>query len=168
MATVGLATQCQPPQQQESTTDQTETQTGEPAGAPTADTELYAVLEPAEESFSLQQDSLMIGFTVVNPTADTLKFTVYHTPFEGFISKFLTVTDSTGQEVRYQGAMAKRVTPPPAETYRAVAPGQREHITFDLRKGYAIEQPGAYTLQYNGERISGVANGEPVTITVGE
>ena len=168
MATVGLTTQCQPPQQQESTTGQTETQAGETTGTPTADTALYAVLEPVEDSFSLQQDSLIIGFTVVNPTADTLQFTVYHTPFEGFISKFLTVTDSAGQEVNYQGAMAKRVMPPPAESYRTVAPGQSEHTTFDLRKGYAIEQPGTYTIQYNSERISGIANGRPVTITVVE
>ena len=167
MATVGLTVQCQQPQQQGSETEQTETQTGELTETPAADTTLYAVLEPVG-ALSLQQDSLMIGFTVVNPTADTLEFTVYHTPFEGFISKFLTVTDSAGQEVNYQGAMAKRVTPPPADTYRTVAPGQREQVTFDLRKGYAIEQPGTYTLQYNSERISGIANGEPLTITVVE
>ena len=168
MATVGLTTQCQSPQQQTSATDETEEQAAGATVHVAADTTLYAVLEPVGSTLSLQQDSLMITFTVVNPTSDTLKFTTYHTPFEGMISKFLTVTDSAGQEVKYQGAMAKRVMPPPAETYRTVATGQREHTTFDLRKGYAIEQPGSYTLQYNGEQISGIANGEPVTITVGE
>lgn len=38
------------------------------------------------------------------------------------MSKFLTVTDSEGNEVRYIGPMAKRLMPPPADTYRTVAP----------------------------------------------
>ena len=168
MAAVGLTVQCQSPQQQNSAAEETGTPNKELTGSLTADTALYALMEPVGNTFSLQHDSLIIGFTVVNPTSDTLKFTTYHTPFEGFISKFLTVTDSIGQEVSYQGPMAKRVMPPPAETYHTVAPGQREHTTFDLRKGYAIEQPGEYTLQYNSENISGIANGEPLTITVVE
>ena len=128
-------------------------------------TALYATLESIADTLHLQ-DSLMIRFTVTNPTNDTLQFTQYHTPFEGFISNFLTVTDSQGSEISYIGPMAKRVMPPPADTYHTLTPKQSEQVTFDLKKGYKIENPGTYTLQYNAENISGVANGEPLTITV--
>ena len=160
---IGLMTQCQQPTQTGSaTTEPVEQMESDPA----TPTTLYAVLE-ADSALRLQ-DSLMIGFKVVNPTTDTLQFTVYHTPFEGFISKFLTVTDGEGKEVDYIGAMAKRVMPPPADSYHTLAPGQDESVMFDLKKGYKIENAGTYTLQYNSERINDIANGEPITITVVE
>ena len=169
---IGLTTQCQQPKQGEAAT------AGETVENPTdeattidspavTDTALYASLEPATATLSLQ-DSLPIRFTVTNPTADSLKFTAYHTPFEGLISKFLTVTDSEGQEISYQGPMAKRVMPPPADSYHTVAPGASESVTFDLKRAYKIEKAGTYTLQYNAEAISGVKNGEALTVTVSE
>lgn len=170
LSIIGLTTQCQQPQ---SNTDQSATTSAVDSTATTeqvqavSDTALYAQLEPAAATLSLQ-DSLPIRFTVVNPTADSLKFTAYHTPFEGLISKFLTVTDSEGQEVQYQGPMVKRVTPAPADTYHTVAPNASESTTFDLKKAYKIEAAGTYTLQYNAEAISGVKNGEAITITVAE
>ena len=130
-----------------------------------ADTALVASLQAVSEAPSLK-DSLIIRFTVTNPTPDSLKFTTYHTPFEGLISKFLTVKDSAGKEVSYQGPMAKRVMPPPAETYRTLGPGESKGTTFDLKKCYKIDHPGTYTLQYNAERISGIGNGQALTITV--
>ena len=132
-----------------------------------ADTSLYASLVCKTTTPNLK-DSLIITFTVNNPTQDTLKFTTYHTPFEGFISKFLTVKDSEGNEAQYQGPMAKRVMPPPAETFHSVAPGQTESVDFNLKKGYKIEKSGTYTIQYNSELISGIANGDPITIDIAE
>ena len=126
---------------------------------------LYASLQ-SEDSYTLN-GPIMVGFTVTNPTDDTLKFTQYHTPFEGMMSKFLTVKDSAGEEVSYIGAMARRIVPPPANTYHSIAPGQTKSVTFDLKKGYKLEKTGAYTLQYQGDNISGVASGEPITILVG-
>lgn len=159
---VALTTQCNPSKQTESSANES---TPEMQANVTKDTALYATLESLDDTLSLQ-DSLMIRFTVTNPTKDSLQYTQYHTPFEGIISKFLTVTDSSGTEIDYLGPMAKRVMPPPTETYHTVAPGQRESITFDLKKGYKITQTGTYTLQYNAEKISGIANGEAITITV--
>lgn len=162
---LGLATECQSTQQTDQGADSTSSTaaTAEPAN----DSSLYASLQLVREAPSIN-DSILIRFTVHNPTQDSLKFTSYHTPFEGFISKFLTVKDSNGNEVAYIGPMAKRIMPPPAATYHSLASGQNEEVVFDLKRGYKIETPGAYTLQYNAENISGIANGDPIQITVTE
>ncbi|WP_134089974.1 hypothetical protein [Olivibacter sp. XZL3] len=130
------------------------------------DTALIAVLET--DSVIHLSDSLPMVFKVYNPTNDTLRFTQYHTPFEGFISDFLTITDSEGGEVPYQGAMAKRVMPPPAETYCTVAPSQADSVRFSIMKGYSLSKPGTYTIRYNGGNISNIANGKPVIVRVVE
>lgn len=137
------------------------------ADKPVSDTSLYAILE-CETATPRLKDSLIINFTVTNPTEDTLKFTVYHTPFEGMISKFLTVKDASGNEATYLGPMAKRMMPPPVETYHTLASGQSESVRFDLKKGYKIEKAGIYTIQYNGELISGVANGQPIKVDIAD
>lgn len=159
---VGFTTKCHPTQHSKSAgsadmVNKEQTQK--------ADSTLYAILESQNDTPSLR-DSLMIRFTVTNPTKDSLRFTTYHTPFEGFISKFLTVTDSKGKQIDYIGPMAKRVMPPPESTYHTLDAGQSEKVLFDLKKGYKIEHPGVYTLKYNGENISGIANGAAITITV--
>lgn len=163
-AIIGLTTKCQQPRQTGSSASGTETNMN---NDPLQDTAIYAILKNINDTPNLS-DSLMIRFTAVNPTKDTLKFTQYHTPFEGIISKFLTVTDSNGKEIDYMGPMAKRIMPPPADTYHTLAPGQSESVDFDLKKCYKIEKPGTYTLEYNGENISGIANGKAITITVAE
>lgn len=129
-----------------------------------ADTSLIAVLR-ADQNARVK-DSISILFKVVNRTSDTLQYTRYHTPFEGIISNFLTVTDTQGNEVRYKGPMAKRIMPPPADTYRRLAPGAEDSIRFDLKKAYHIDSAGTYILQYNSELVSGIANGQPIQITV--
>ena len=131
------------------------------------DTALFASLEVGSETLRLQ-DSLPINFKVTNPSVSTLKFTTYHTPFEGLKSKFLIVKDSDGNEVPYQGPMVKRVMPPPADTYRELKAGDSQSVTFDLKKVYKIEKAGTYTLQYNAEAISGVKNGQGLTINIVE
>lgn len=128
------------------------------------DTTLFVSLA-SEETYALH-GAIPIKFTVTNPTKDTLKFTQYHTPFEGMMSKFLTVKDRAENEVSYIGAMARRVMPPPAETYHTVAPGGTKSVSFDLKNGYKIEKAGVYTLHYVGGNISGIASGKPIVITV--
>lgn len=130
------------------------------------DTSLVAILQM--DSTARLSDSLSILFSVLNPTKDTIRFTQYHTPFEGFINNFLTITDSEGKEIPYIGAMAKRMMPPPEESYCAVAPGTQDSVRFSLKKGYRIEKPGTYTIQYNGGNVSGMANGEAIRIQVTE
>lgn len=164
IGTLGLNTQCHQPTPKAPAANEPVKNT---ENRLPADSSLYASLESVDDTPNLQ-GNLMVRFTVNNPTKDTLRFTAYHTPFEGFISKFLTVTDIEGKEVSYHGPMVKRVMPPPADTYHTLAPGQTESVTFDLQKGYKIANAGTYTLQYNGERISGIANGSPITIVIAE
>lgn len=162
---LGLTTQCQQTGKQEAADEHASMEQVE---TPVLHTDsLVAVLQSVEDPQSLK-DSIGITFTVSNLSADTLKFTQYHTPFEGFISNFIALTDSTGTAVRYIGAMAKRVSPPPAESFHSVAPGAEKSISFDLKKGYAIESPGTYTLQYIGSRVSGIASGEAIQIHIVE
>ena len=167
VAIIGLATSCQGSADSQESNQDTTAQAANQAATPAADTSLVAALEVVSPSPSLN-DSIIIKFTVNNPTQDTLKFTTYHTPFEGLISKFLDVKDSEGTEVSYQGPMAKRRMPPPAETYHSVAPGGSESVDFDLKRAYKIDKPGTYTLQYNAQAISGVANGEAITVSIAE
>ncbi|PRD57019.1 hypothetical protein [Sphingobacterium gobiense] len=153
LAILALTTQCRPLQNVANNNNKVQN-----------DSTLYAVLA-GEEKYTLH-GVIPIKFSVTNPTDDTLKFTQYHTPFEGMMSKFLTITDSAGNDIQYIGAMTRRVMPPPAETYHAVAPGETKSVTFDLNQVYKIEKAGPYTLQYAGGNISGVASGEPIVITV--
>ena len=129
-----------------------------------SDTSLYVTLE-TKDQYKLS-DSILIDFVVHNPTKDTLKFTQYHTPFEGVISKFVDVIGADSVEVDYIGAMARRIMPPPADTYHAVAPNESKRISFDLKKGYKIDKVGTYSIQYNSERISGITPSKAVEITV--
>lgn len=153
LAILGLTTQCKSIRNTTNYSDKAQN-----------DSTLYASLA-GEENYTLH-GAIMIKFTVTNPTDDTLKFTQYHTPFEGMMSKFLTVKDSAGNEINYIGAMTRRVMPPPADTYHTVAPGETKSVSFDLKKGYKIEKAGQYTMQYEDENISGVANGKPIVITI--
>jgi len=132
--------------------------------AVTTDTALVASMR-ANQDYRLQ-DSVSILFIVSNPTPDTLRFTQYHTPFEGFMSNFLTITDASGAEVPYIGAMTRRIMPPPEETYHTLAPGAQDSVRFDLSKGYRFEKPGTYTLRYNSGTISGIAKTEAMDIVL--
>lgn len=102
-------------------------------------------------------DSVKLKFTVYNPTDSVQQFCKWHTPFEPLISKYLDVKDANGEEANYQGAMAKRMMPPPASSYQKVNPGDSLSIEVDLLKGYAVKKPGKYAITYNGEGMSGLA-----------
>lgn len=97
-----------------------------------------------------------LTFTVHNPTDSTLKFCKWHTPFEPLISKYLRIENEQGEEAAYMGPMAKRVMPPPAESYVSVNAKDSLTATVNLTKGYQIDSPGRYTVVYTGENISGI------------
>jgi len=101
-------------------------------------------------------DSVKLKFTVYN-TADTAQhFCKWHTPFEPLISKYLDIKDDKGEEASYKGAMAKRVMPPPADSYVKVNPGDSLSVDVDVLKGYAISKPGKYSISYNAQGMSGL------------
>ncbi|KGE13476.1 hypothetical protein [Sphingobacterium deserti] len=128
------------------------------------DTALVATIQ-ANPDYRLQ-DSISVLFIVSNPTPDTLRFTQYHTPFEGFMSNFLTITDASGAEVPYIGAMTRRIMPPPEETYHTLAPRAQDSVRFALSKGYHFEKPGTYSLLYNSGTISGISQTEATEIVL--
>ncbi|WP_339881224.1 hypothetical protein [uncultured Algoriphagus sp.] len=126
------------------------------------DSTLFAILEM--ENTYKSTDSLKMKFTVFNPTTDSLSFTKYHTPFEGFMNNFLTIIDNDGKEIAYQGAMAKRIMPPVKESYIVVAPNSGVSTTIDISKAYALTKSGTYTITYTGGNVSGMDNGKPIQI----
>lgn len=102
-------------------------------------------------------DSVMMTFTVYNNTTKDQTFCKWHTPFEPPMSMYLDVVDEKGNQAQYLGIMAKRVMPPPADTYLTVKAGDRLTASVDLRKSYSFDQPGKYSLKYNSEGISGLS-----------
>jgi len=107
---------------------------------------------------------VILTFTVENPSDTALAFCKWHTAFEeAFTASWLEITDSKGQQVQYKGVMAKRIMPPPAETYIVVpAKGSVTH-EIDLRKGYDLAKPGKYKAVYQGQGVSNLNNVKDVT-----
>ncbi len=101
-------------------------------------------------------ESLELTFTVYNSADSIQKFCKWHTPFEPFISKYLEIRSDSGEEVDYKGAMAKRIMPPPAESYIAVNPKDSISTRVDILKGYQINKPAKYTIIYTGQNMSGL------------
>jgi hypothetical protein len=108
-------------------------------------------------------DSILLKFTVKNNSADTARFCKWHTPFEPLMSKYLDIKDENGNEVSYKGAMAKRIMPPPANSYITLKAKDSLSVTADLLKAYAIDKPAKYTLTYNSTGISGLKVKKSVT-----
>ena len=119
-----------------------------------ADTALITKLSiPASVSVGAPVE---MTFTVYNPT-DTIKtFCKWHTPFEPLMSKYLTVKDANGQEADYKGAMAKRIMPPPADSYLKVNAKDSLSANVDVLKGYNIQNAGKYVITYEGQNMSGL------------
>lgn len=97
-----------------------------------------------------------IKFTVYNHADTAAKFCKWHTPFEKLMSKYVDVTMEDGSEPNYQGAMAKRMMPPPADSYIALKPGDSTSVDFNLADAFLLDKPGRYTIKYNATNISGI------------
>ena len=108
------------------------------------------------------KDTVKVGelvelkFTVYNNADSAQVFCKWHSPFEPFISKYLDIKSDTGEEVDYKGAMAKRIMPPPADSYISVKAKDSVSTTVDLLKGYEISKPARYTVIYVGQNMSGL------------
>lgn len=106
-----------------------------------------------------------LKFTVYNHSDSTLSFCKWHTPFERLMSKYLDVVDETGKEAEYKGPMAKRIMPPPADSYIQVKPGDSISVSTNLKDAYAIEKPGKYSVKYNSSEISGLIVKDSLSFT---
>ena len=97
-----------------------------------------------------------LRFTVYNKSGQPQKFCKWHTPFEPPMSKYLDVRHELGAEAEYKGAMAKRIMPPPADSYIEVKAGDSLSVTVDLNKSYQLTTPGKYSVKYNSSPVSGI------------
>jgi hypothetical protein len=111
---------------------------------------------------------VMVTFTVHNTSSKELKFLRWHTPFEGFKNSIFDIKNSKGEEVRYKGIMAKRIMPPPADAYMAVAAGKTVTGSIDLLTAYDLTAPGKYTIVYQSSGISGLEKVNEATFTITE
>ncbi|WP_285055401.1 protease [Pedobacter ginsengisoli] len=128
------------------------------------DTSLTAILRAGAEA--KLTDSVKVGFIVYNHTDSVRRFCKWHTPFEPLMSKYLDVIAADGTEAQYQGPMAKRMMPPPADSYISVQPGDSLAVQVNVSKGYQITKPGKYIIKYNGSGLSGITVKDSVTIDV--
>lgn len=112
-------------------------------------------------------DPINIKFTVYNNADTASKFCKWHTPFERLMSKYLDVTATDGSEADYKGPMAKRIMPPPADSYTSLKPGDSTSVDFNLLDAYSISKVGTYTIKYNSSAISGIVVKDSIQITIG-
>jgi CRISPR/Cas system-associated protein Csx1 len=122
----------------------------------TAATQKTLIAEMTMKDTIKSGDSILLKFTVKNNKVDTVRFCKWHTPFEPLMSKYLDITDENGNEVNYKGAMAKRIMPPPADSYITLKANDSLSVNADLLKAYAIDKPAKYTITYNSTGISGL------------
>ena len=97
--------------------------------------ETYPVGEPVHLKFELD-----------NQTDRTLYVLTWYTPLEGMAGEIFQVTRN-GQELSYQGMLAKRGDPS-REEYIAIEPGETASAQVDLRPGYDLSAPGSYQVQF--------------------
>jgi len=107
-----------------------------------------------------------VTFSVYNNTDSVVKFCKWHTPFERLMSKYLDVALEDHTNVDYSGPMAKRVMPPPADSYVSLKKGDSTSTSFNLADAYPISKPGVYTIKYNSSAISGIVVADSLKINV--
>ena len=101
-------------------------------------------------------DPLVVKFTLRNTSAVPVTVLKWHTPLDGFTGDLFEVTQE-GAPVRYIGAIVKRAEPQP-EDYVTLEPGAEVSADVDLAEGYAIADPGRYTVAYRlslGDALTG-------------
>ena len=145
--------------EQSTTTDSTTV-----APASQADTALTAKLAVPQNV--VEASPIELTFTVYNKTDSARTFCKWHTPFEPLMSKYLDITNVNGEEANYQGPMAKRMMPPPADSYMILKPGDSVSVKTDLRQAYNIKGTGKFVVKYNSENISGLKVTDSLVFTI--
>ncbi|WP_421944180.1 protease [Pedobacter sp.] len=112
-----------------------------------------------------QGSPVKLKFTVLNNSDSAKSFCKWHTPFEPFISKYLDITDANGVDVAYKGAMAKRIMPPPADSYISVKSKDSVSAEVDLLQAYDLKPSNKYTLSYNGSGMSGISAANKISFS---
>jgi len=115
---------------------------------------LYAVL--GIKDVIKTGEKVVLKFAVHNDRSTEKSFCKWHTPFEPLMSKYLDIKDENGNDALYKGPMAKRIMPPPADSYLVVKPKDIRSSEIDLLKAYELEAGKKYTVSYNSSAISGI------------
>lgn len=136
------------------------------AAKPAAEKEFFARMRIDEEI--KEGGAVKLKFTVYNQTDSVKQFCKWHTPFEPLMSKYLDVKDENGTEVGYQGPMAKRIMPPPADSYLKLNPGDSLSVDVDVLKAYPIKKAGKYSIVYTGQNMSGLVVKDSVVFEYGK
>lgn len=103
---------------------------------------------------TIKAGDAQLKFTVYNEADSAQQFCKWHTPFEPLLSKYLEIKDDSGEEATYLGAMARRVMPPPADSYIKVNAHDSLSTNINLLKAYRITKPAKYTITYVGQNMS--------------
>ncbi|OAQ42254.1 hypothetical protein A5893_03845 [Pedobacter psychrophilus] len=128
------------------------------------DTSLTAILRvPSQAKLG---DSVNLDFVVYNTTDSVRQFCKWHTPFEPLMSKYLDVISTEGVEAEYQGPMAKRMMPPPADSYVSINPGDSLKSVVNLNKAYRFPKAGKYVIKYNSVNMSGIMVKDSVVLNL--
>ena len=83
---------------------------------------------------------LPLRLTLHNIGRQTVHVLTWGTPFEGWLSPFVTVQQG-GEALVYGGAALKRGEPG-ADDYLAIAPGRSRQAVVDLAEVFDLRQPG--------------------------
>lgn len=124
---------------------------------------LKTQLGTAGQTFT--KDSVLLSFTVINETDTIQRFCKWETPFEPKLGKYFDVQDEQGGQAQFTGAMARRVMPPPAESYIEVPPRDSVRTVFNLAKKYVLHT-GPYTVKYTGGGVSGLKAANDIQLTI--
>jgi hypothetical protein len=111
------------------------------------------------------KDSVILSFTVINEADTAQRFCKWETPFEPRLGKYMEITDVQGNEASFTGAMARRVMPPPPESYIEVPPHDSVRTVFNLAKNYSLSS-GEYKARYTGGGVSGLETANEIKITI--
>ncbi|TDQ06179.1 protease [Pedobacter metabolipauper] len=115
---------------------------------------LFATMQMADTIKTGQP--VQLKFTVYNHADTAQQFCKWHTPFERLMSKYLDIVDENGAEVSYKGAMAKRMMPPPADSYIKINPKDSLVSDVNVLEGYDLKNSAKYTVKYVGQNMSGL------------
>ena len=98
------------------------------------------------------EEPTKVKFIFTNKTEDDLYILKWCTPLEGMKSPFLTIKYGD-KEVKYEGIIAKRLSPCKQEYYKHLKPHRPVENTIDLAEAYAFPDTGEYIVQYSNTLV---------------
>jgi hypothetical protein len=101
---------------------------------------------------SNDDESLMLAFTVFNPSSQNVTMCIRDTPLEGVMSKLFMIQNPEGKVMAYRGKDVRRTEVPGPEEYRTVVAGQSTSTRVRLSRRYQFEGDGLYYIRVRQPR----------------